>query len=116
MGVIEFRGEKWKEQADQVLETVERTEEIARARNDQERLLWSRTYRGVTKIYVSLPELARQVGRTLQRTFKGKVEYVRSTEEPYLRVVWNSDQAATRSPRKKAPEIRSRKWRGRGAR
>jgi hypothetical protein len=117
MGVIELHGDRWKDRSDQVFETIEHTEQIARARNDQERVLWSRTYRGVTKVYVSLPELARMIGRTLQRSFKGKTEYVGSTEEPYIRVVWNSDIKPTERAFKSGHDAhRSRHWRGRGAR
>jgi NMD protein affecting ribosome stability and mRNA decay len=117
MGVIELHGDRWKDKSEQVFETIEHTEQIARARNDQERVLWSRTFRGVTKIYVTLPELARMIGRTLQRAFKGKTEYVGSTEEPYIRVVWHSDLKSTENVVKSKRDLhRSRHWRGRGAR
>ncbi len=98
MGVVEIHGEAWKDKAPLVAETILNTEKILRSRNDQERILWSRTYRNVTKYYVTLPELARQIGRTLGRSFKGKVEYRHSTEEPYLRVIWHSDSGKTLRP------------------
>ena len=91
MGVVELHGDKWRQKSSLVFQTIGRTEAIERSRNDQERVLWSRTFRGITKIYVSLPELARHIGRQLKRSFKGAVEYHRSSEEPYLRVVWHSD-------------------------
>lgn len=109
MSVVEIHGENWREKANLIFETLDRTEKIARSRNDQERTLWHSTYRGVTKIYVTLPELARQMGRILKHAFKGKVEYHRSSEEPFLRVIWKSDPSPPRRSRAK-----SRKWRGRG--
>ncbi len=90
-GVVEIRGTHWRERAIQVFETLAKTELISRVRNDQERILWTNDTHQNTKIYVTLPELARQMGRILQRSFKGKTHYIRSTEEPFLRVVWDSD-------------------------
>jgi len=114
MGVVELHGEKWKEKTEQVLKTIQSSERVARHRNDQERILWTQQTRGITKIYVSLPELARHLGRELGKTFKGKVQYVRSTEEPYLRVKWMSDFP---NPRLKARPLKaphkSRAFRGR---
>ncbi len=95
-GVIELHGTTWSGHQKQVYETISNTEEIARSRNDQMRVLWTRTYRGVTKIYVTLPELARHIGRTLQKSFKGVTEYHGSSEEPYRRVIWNSDGSTQR--------------------
>jgi hypothetical protein len=117
MGVIELHGENWKSKSTQVFGTIQKTEEIARSRNDQERILWSRAFRGVTKVYVTLPELARHIGRSLQRSFKGKATYIKTGEEPYLRVVWRSDEGNEKreSSRKKLKaEHRSRQWRSRG--
>lgn len=91
MGVIELHGRTWESKKDEVMNTIQNAEEIARNRNDQERVLWTQRKDNITKIYVSLPELARHIGRVLERSFKGKVEYKRSTEEPYLRVRWQSD-------------------------
>ncbi len=88
MGVVELQGSSWEAKKYDVMNTIQHTEEIARYRNDQERVLWSQKNDTVTKIYVSLPELARHIGRELVRSFKGKVEYKRSTEEPFLRVKW----------------------------
>ncbi|OFZ53636.1 MAG: hypothetical protein A2428_16635 [Bdellovibrionales bacterium RIFOXYC1_FULL_54_43] len=90
-GVVELHGSAWRHNSNRVFEAIGITEQIERARNDQERVLWSRTMEGVTRIYVSLPELARHIGEELQRCFKGKIEYLRSNEEPYLRVVWHSE-------------------------
>lgn len=91
LGVIEIHGNKWKEKQDEVFRTLRNTESIARNRNDQQRVLWTQEVRGITKIYVTLPELARRIGRTLERSFQGVSEYKRSSEEPYLRVRWWSD-------------------------
>lgn len=116
MGVVELHGETLKEKKQNILETIANTENIARSRNDQERILWTRTYRGVTKVYVTLPELARHIGRELQKSFKGKTEYHRSTEEPYLRVIWRTEsRSALGTPRIGRRKLnRSRAWRGRG--
>lgn len=91
MGVVELRGESWKTKKDLIMNTIRNTEGIARYRNDQERVLWINEWENVTKIYVALPELARHIGRELERSFHGSAEYERSTEEPYLRVRWWSD-------------------------
>jgi hypothetical protein len=91
LGVIECHGENWKEMEEEVRNTVENTEKIARNRNDQERVLWIKKIRNVMKIYVTLPELARSIGRQLEKSIHGVVEYERSSEEPYLRVRWWSD-------------------------
>lgn len=96
-GVVEVRGPTWREKAEEVEHTIENAEKVARARNDQERILWKRAFRNGMKYYVSLPELARHIGRVLGRSFKGEVEYHHSTEEPYLRVVWDSEP--TEAPR-----------------
>lgn len=118
MGVVELHGESWKKLESQVRGTIENSEMIARSRNDQERLLWSKTDRGVTKFYVTLPELARHIGRTLENSFKGSVEYHHSSEEPYLRVIWNSDaKAEKRRTNKELSKSRhSRNRGGRGSR
>lgn len=110
-GVVEIQGERWKEFGDQIEETIFNTEEIARVRNDQHRILWTRTTRNTAKYYVTLPELARQIGRVLNRAFKGKVEYRRSTEEPFLRVVWDSDHSVS-DPHPSREERRLGKSRG----
>lgn len=91
-GVVELHGTKWRKNSEMIFQTIGNTEAIERSRNDQGRVLWSRSAKDVTRIYVSLPQLARHIGRQLKRTFKGKVEYRRSSEEPYLRVVWDSDR------------------------
>ena len=108
-GVVELRGESWKENRDQVERTISNSEKIARSRNDQERVLWTGGSRGIMKVYVSLPELARRIGRELEKSFHGEAEYVHSTEEPYLRVRWWSDGVP-----EKAESHRSRAFRGRG--
>lgn len=116
-GVVEIHGESWHEIEDLIDETIRNTARTARVRNDQQRILWTSTWRNVAKYYVSLPDLARQIGRVLGRTFKGSVEFQRSTEEPYLRVVWNSDpQLAAGRPTAGATRRTSRRWRNRGAR
>lgn len=91
LGVIELHGERWKRQKTAVLSTIRGTERIARHRNDQQRVLWIKDLHESAKVYVSLPELARQIGRVLENSFQGFIEYSRSTEEPYLRVRWWSD-------------------------
>ena len=91
LGVVELHGENWKAKKDLVLNTIRRTEEIARNRNDQERVLWTKNLKNTLKVYVSLPDLARQIGRELEKSFQGISEYEHSTEEPYLRVRWWSD-------------------------
>src|SRR6185312_1203355 len=63
LGVVEFHGNKWKEKRQLVMNTIRHTEEIVRSRNDQARILWSKDLKNVRKVYVSLPELARQMGR-----------------------------------------------------
>ena len=110
-GVVELHGVRWTEKAELVFKTIDSTEGIARGRNDQERVLWTTTAKDVTKIFVTLPELARGIGRVLQRAFKGKVRYHRTREEPFIRVVWDSDEVlGVRVPTKR----KSSKWRGRG--
>ena len=97
LGVIELTGENWKKNKEMVMNTIQNTQEIARNRNDQERILWiSDDPNGITKVYVTLPELARQIGRVLENSFQGKSEFEHSTEEPYLRVRWQSDQSHMR--------------------
>jgi hypothetical protein len=91
LGVVELRGETWKENSESVLNNIRNTEAIARYRNDQERILWLKELKTMTKVYVALPELARQIGRELEKSFQGYVEYSHSSEEPYLRVRWWSD-------------------------
>ena len=91
LGVIEIRGEQWKDHLEEVLNTLRNTEAIARSRNDQERILWLKELKTMLKVYVSLPELARQMGRELENSFQGFTEYTHSTEEPYIRVRWWSD-------------------------
>jgi hypothetical protein len=117
--VLVLSGERAKEKMKLVLETLKNTEAIARSRNDQERLLWIDERRDTTRVYVTLPELARQMGHVIARAFKGHVEFHRSTEEPFLHVMWNSDDAAapgrrrmesrkTRSGHGKSREFRRR--------
>jgi NMD protein affecting ribosome stability and mRNA decay len=115
-GVVELHGEQWKQSADEILQTIDNSETIARKRNDQERILWTRSFRGVTKVYVTLPELARRIGRSLQRSFKGKAEYHRSTEEPYLRVIWRLEPEPRRESAAQRIRRKSRNWRARGRR
>ncbi len=91
LGVIEIRGEAWRQNQEEILNTLKNTESIARSRNDQERILWVKELKTMVKVYVSLPELARQMGRELENSFQGFTEYSHSTEEPYLRVRWWSD-------------------------
>jgi hypothetical protein len=91
LGVVECHGENWKALEEEVSNTVRNTEKIARNRNDQERVLWIKKLKNVMKIYVTLPELARSIGRQLEKSIHGVVEYERSSEEPYLRVRWWSD-------------------------
>ena len=107
-----LHGARWREQQATVLDTLARVEQIARSRNDQERILWLRTFRGVTKIYVSLPELARHIGRELGKTFKGDVRYSRSPEEPYLRVRWYSDARGSPTPRGRLNKSKALRNRG----
>jgi hypothetical protein len=117
--VLTISGVRAQEMKEQVIETLKNTEAIARARNDQERLLWIDERRGTMRVHVTLPELARQMGHVIGRAFKGHVEYRRSTEEPFLHVVWNSDDPAapgrrrmesrkTRSGHGKSREFRRR--------
>lgn len=91
LGVVECHGEMWRQMEEEVKNTVKNTEKIARNRNDQQRVLWIKKLKNVMKIYVTLPELARSIGRQLEKSIHGVVEYERSTEEPYLRVRWWSD-------------------------
>lgn len=118
-GVVELHGDRWKENQDVIDHTIHNTEKLARLRNDQERLLWVRVNRGVAKYYVTLPDLARQIATVLEKTFKGKAEFHRSTEEAYLRIVWKSDflsprQRGTRSTTTRNKLHKSRKLRNRG--
>src|SRR5438105_2673731 len=48
MGVVEIHGDRWRDLEREVLGTIQNTEKIARFRNDQQRVLWSQTYRNVT--------------------------------------------------------------------
>jgi hypothetical protein len=125
-GVVEIHGEKFLKNKKAVLNTINKTEKIVRARNDQGRILWTKEVAGLLKVYVSVPELARHIGRELEKSFKGSTEYSRSSEEPYLRVKWWSDQdPASHEPgaplrlKKKGSALeeekpRSRSFRGRG--
>lgn len=94
LGIVELRGKEWKKNADQVLRTIENTEMIERNRNDQERILWIESDKTTTRIYTTLPEIARHIARTLEKSFQGFVEYRRSGDEPFLRARWWSDDAA----------------------
>jgi NMD protein affecting ribosome stability and mRNA decay len=110
MGVVELHGQAWQKQRDDVWRTILKTEEVARSKNDQQRLIGTRDFRGITKVYVTLPQLARHVRRELGKSFKGgKVEYHLSEHEPYLRVIWKSDPPERRQIQK------SRHWRKRGS-
>jgi hypothetical protein len=91
LGVVELHGNHWREKQEDVIRTMRNTESIARSRNDQERILWTKDLRDMTKVYVTLPELARRIGRELEKSFQGVAEYEHSSEEPYLRVRWWSD-------------------------
>ena len=71
LGVIEIRGEAWRQNQEEILNTLKNTESIARNRNDQERILWVKELKTMVKVYVSLPELARQMGRELENSFQG---------------------------------------------
>lgn len=117
-GVVELHGSRWLKYREEVARTIRRTEKIARYRNDQERVLWTseRAPGPAAKVYVTLPELARRIGRQLEKSFHGIAEYVRSTEEPYLRVRWWSDldPTAARVPRSGGSPRRSAAFRGRG--
>ncbi|MCM2276641.1 MAG: hypothetical protein NDJ89_01025 [Oligoflexia bacterium] len=110
MGVVELHGAAWRAKDLLVREMIDNTERIARERNDQERVLWYQSFRNVTRYYVTLPELARHIGKMLEKSFNGSVEYHRSTEEPFLRVVWNSDPEIARAPKPR----KSRHRRNRG--
>jgi hypothetical protein len=116
LGVVELRLED-RGSLPRILRTLTNSERIQRARNDQERILWTGTAGDTTRIYTTLPELARTLGRVLERTFKGRVEYVRSGKEPFLFVIWEEGAAPRyRTLRKDhLTEHRSRRWRGRGA-
>lgn len=93
LGVVEMHGSRWRSRMAEIWETIERVEQEARARNDQERILWARSYRGVTKIFVTLPGLAQEIGAALTERFEGRLDQLRSQREPYLRVLWQSDPA-----------------------
>jgi hypothetical protein len=113
--VVVLEGEHWRREREAVLGTLKNAEKILRARNDQERILWTDERRGALRVYVTLPELARQMGRILERSFKGKVSYRRSSEEPFIHVIWSSDAESV--PKKKAPHrMRSGHGRARGFR
>lgn len=126
MGVVEIYGTTFRTKKKAVLSTIQKTEKIVRARNDQGRILWTKDAEDTFKVYVSIPELARHIGRELEKSFKGTTEYSRSTEEPYLRVRWWSDDetvahepgAPLRNKKKKVTSEkerpRSRSFRGRG--
>jgi NMD protein affecting ribosome stability and mRNA decay len=125
-GVVELRGQEWKKNSGEVLRTIEKAELIERNRNDQERILWIENGRGSTRIYTTLPELARHIARTLEKSFKGRAEYERSTEEPFLFVRWWSDSSSNghepgaplaekrRGRKSPASQDRSRGFRRRG--
>lgn len=100
MGVVELHGNHWKEKKNDIFKTIEGSEKIARSRNDQERILWTQTSKGVTKFYVTLPELARHIGRTLKKAFKGEINYNKTKEEPFLRVQWFSDSLPSKKNKK----------------
>jgi hypothetical protein len=110
--VVELHGESWKEKEDQVLQTIHRSEEIARSRNDQERILWTEISPGTLKIFVTLPELARQIGHILKQTFKGNTEFRRSTQEPFLRVIWSMEPSPFKKTRRMLRKSKHRRNRG----
>jgi hypothetical protein len=112
---VVLEGERWRHDREAVLATLRNAEKIVRLRNDQERILWTEEKSGAFRVYVTLPELARQMGRILERSFKGKVEYRRSTEEPFIHVIWSSDAAPVRAKRA-PPRMRSGRSRARGFR
>ena len=93
LGVIELSGTEFQSKKQEVLGNLKNVELIARQRNDQHRILWVLDSPDKTKVYVTLPELARSMGRSLEKSFHGKTLYARSTEEPFLRVRWRSDIA-----------------------
>ncbi len=119
MAVVEMHGKKWQTKTDLVLSTIDNTQKIARARNDQERVLWTQRDRKVLRIYVSIPELARRIGRVLQRTFKGKSLYhfnAKGVREPYLHVIWDSDRDSNSASKADINSShRSKHYRRRGA-
>ena len=91
LGVIELSGSDFQEQKSEVIGNLKNVELIARQRNDQHRILWIQDSKLKTKVYVTLPELARSMGRSLEKSFHGRTLYSRSSEEPFLRVRWKSD-------------------------
>ena len=91
MGVIELSGKQYESKKSEIIGNLRNLELIARRRNDQHRILWMNEQKKMTKVYVSLPELARGIGRSLERSFQGKTEYIHSNQEPFLRVRWKSD-------------------------
>ncbi|MGK5087612.1 hypothetical protein WDW86_08645 [Bdellovibrionota bacterium FG-2] len=97
-GVLELTGTQWLKSKNAILNTLRRSEQIFRKRNDQSRILWfgdNPKHREVAdkfKIYVTLPELARHMGRQLQKTFKGLIHTSTSPEEPFVRVRWGAEQ------------------------
>jgi NMD protein affecting ribosome stability and mRNA decay len=127
LGVIEIHGLAraglTRDEAELISQTVTNTEKIARSRNDQSRVLYARNYRGVTKIYVTLPELARHIGRTLFKTFKGEIQYHSSSnhskDDRYLRVIWHPRISESDNPsgrHKKPKSSRSKNHRHRSFR
>ena len=142
MGVIELYGENFSKNKKTVINTIRRTEKIARSRNDQCRILWTtdineakntkdstkdkNSKEVLFKVYVSIPDLAQHIGRELEKSFKGTTEYSKTTGDQYIRVKWWSDlQAAAHEPgaplrqgkKRLASETekpRSRSFRGRG--
>ena len=135
MGVIELYGENFSKNKKTIMNMIGRTEKIARSRNDQSRILWTKDgmdgkaetdEKAPFKVYVSLPDLARHIGRELEKSFKGSTEYTKTPGEQYIRVKWWSDlQTAAHEPgaplRQKKKRLasetekpRSRSFRGRG--
>jgi NMD protein affecting ribosome stability and mRNA decay len=112
MGVVEIQGDGWKKTKQDVLNTIQRTEKIGQHRNPQYRILSVQSVKNRVKVYVSLPELARHIGRQLKKSFHGATQYIRSNNDRFLRVIWSSNQT-TKTP--KRPTQKSKAFRTRSS-
>jgi hypothetical protein len=91
LAVVELHGVTWHEKEDQIFNTIRNSATIARKRNDQARILWIESTKDGTKVHVTLPELARHLGRELERSFKGTTDYIQTPQDNFTRVKWWSD-------------------------
>jgi NMD protein affecting ribosome stability and mRNA decay len=114
LGVVELSLDESRQDSQEILRTLKRSETVARNRNDQQRILWINQSPDSIKVYVTLPELARHMGRELKKTFKGDIEYLPSNESTFLRVRWRSHGMNLEDSEKLVSKSKAFRRRGQG--